>query len=470
MGAEVEVKDEESITKLSTKSRFRYNSPLVQVSLIGLVCFCCPGMFNALSGMGGGGQVDPTATNNANTALYTTFTVFGILGGGIYNILGPHLTLAAGCSTYVLYAGSLLYYNEQQHQGFVIIAGALLGIGAGLLWACEGAIMTSYPPPNRKGTYISLFWSIFNMGGVIGGLIPFILNYHRNKAASVNDATYIGFMCFMSAGTLLSFAILPPNRVVRNDGTRCTDIKYSSVSKEATEVLKLFTNWKMLLIVPAAWASNFFYSYQFNNVNAVLFNLRTRGLNNVFYWGAQMLGSIGIGYILDFSFQSRRMRGFVGISVVALLGTAIWGGGLANQLPYSHDRPQSEKLDFKDSSFAGPFVLYFSYGLLDAMFQSMVYWVIGALADDSQTLSRYSGFYKGVQSAGAAVAWQVDTHKVPLLSQLIVNWSLTTISYPLLVLLVMLAVKDDNKTEDEIVKEATVPSSNKDIKSTAIST
>ncbi|KAB2046810.1 hypothetical protein ES319_A13G001200v1 [Gossypium barbadense] len=333
MGAEVEVKDEESITKLSTKSRFRYNSPLVQVSLIGLVCFCCPGMFNALSGMGGGGQVDSTATNNANTALYTTFTVFGILGGGIYNILGPHLTLAAGCSTYVLYAGSLLYYNEQQHQGFVIIAGALLGIGAGLLWACEGAIMTSYPPPNRKGTYISLFWSIFNMGGVIGGLIPFILNYHRNEAASVNDATYIGFMCFMSAGTLLSFAILPPNRVVRNDGTRCTDIKYSSVSKEATEVLKLFTNWKMLLIVPAAWASNFFYSYQFNNVNAVLFNLRTRGLNNVFYWGAQMLGSIGIGYILDFSFQSRRMRGFVGISVVALLGTAIWGGGLANQLP-----------------------------------------------------------------------------------------------------------------------------------------
>lgn len=76
---------------------------------------------------------------------------------------------------------------------------------------------------------------------------------------------------------------------------------------------------------------------------------------------------------------------------------------------------------------------------------------------------RYSGFYKGVQSAGAAVAWQVDTHKVPLLSQLIVNWSLTTVSYPLLALLVMLAVKDDTKTEDETVKESNVTSSNKDI-------
>ncbi|XP_059667337.1 UNC93-like protein 1 [Cornus florida] len=439
-------------------SMFRYNSPLVQVGLIGLVCFCCPGMFNALSGMGGGGQVDPTAANNANTALYTTFAVFGILGGGIYNILGPHLTLFSGCSTYVLYAGSFLYYNHYHHQLFAIIAGAFLGIGAGLLWAGQGAIMTSYPPAHRKGTYISIFWSIFNMGGVIGGLIPFILNYNRSEAASVNDGTYIGFMVFMTIGTVLSLAILHPSRVIRDDGSRCTNIKYSSISVEAIEILKLFFNWKMLLIVPAAWASNFFYSYQFNNVNGVLFNLRTRGLNNVFYWGAQMLGSVMIGYVLDFSFKSRRMRGFVGIGIVGLLGTAIWGGGLANQLGYSHkDLPQ--KLDFKDSGskFAGPFVLYFSYGLLDAMFQSMVYWVIGALADDSETLSRYTGFYKGVQSAGGAVAWQVDTHKVSFLSQLVMNWSLTTISYPLLALLIFLAVKDDTKAEQESSKEVALP-------------
>ncbi|CAK9158270.1 unnamed protein product [Ilex paraguariensis] len=438
-------------------SIFRYNSPLVQVGLIGLVCFCCPGMFNALSGMGGGGQVDPTAVNNANTALYTTFAVFGILGGGIYNILGPHLTLFSGCSTYVLYAGSFLYYNHYHHQAFVIVAGAFLGAGAGLVWAAQGAIMTSYPPHDRKGTFISMFWSIFNMGGVIGGFIPFILNYHREEATSVNDGTYIGFMIFMSVGTILSLAILHPSRVVRDDESQCTNIKYSSVSVEIIEILKLFLNWKMLLIIPASWASNFFYSYQFNNVNGALFNLRTRGLNNVFYWGAQMIGSVFVGYIMDFSFKSRRKRGLVGIGVVGLLGTAIWGGGLAKQLEYSRQDMPKIKLDFKDGSdFAGPFVLYFSYGLLDAMFQSMVYWVIGALADDSEILSRYTGFYKGVQSAGGAVAWQVDAHKVPFLNQLTVNWVLTTISFPFLAVLIMLAVKDDNKAEQGTSKEVTI--------------
>lgn len=65
---------------------------------------------------------------------------------------------------------------------------------------------------------------------------------------------------------------------------------------------------------------------------------------------------------------------------------------------------------------------------------------------------RYVGFYKGVQSAGAAVAWQVDTHKVSFLSQLILNWVLTTVSYPLLVVLVLLAVKNEGE-EKEITKD-----------------
>ncbi|RZC17857.1 UNC93-like protein 1 [Glycine soja] len=438
-------------------SLFRYNSPFIQIVLIGLVCFCCPGMFNALSGMGGGGQVNSTASNNALTALYTTFAIFGIVGGGIYNILGPHLTLFAGCSTYVLYAGSFLYYNHYQHQFFAIVAGAILGVGAGLLWAAQGAIMTSYPPENRKGTYISIFWSIFNMGGVIGGLIPFILNYNRgDSAATVNDGTYIGFMVFMSVGAVLSLTILPASKVVRNDGTRCTNMLYSNVATESVEILKLFYNWKMLLIIPAAWSSNFFYTYQFNHVNKPQFNLRTRGFNNVFYWGAQMVGSVGIGYVMDFSFKSRRKRGVLGIGVVALLASAIWGGALANQI--NHD--SRVILDFKNSGsrYAGPFVLYFSFGLLDAMFQSMVYWVIGALANDSEILSRYAGFYKGIQSAGAAVAWQIDNHNVSAMAQLIVNWVLTTVSYPLLLVLIVLAVKQDTKGEEEPIKQV-APSS-----------
>ncbi|XP_062225071.1 UNC93-like protein 1 [Phragmites australis] len=446
-----EPEGEVEVSPPAKRGFLRYNSPLAQVSLLGLICFCCPGMFNALSGLGGGGQLDHTTADNANTALYACFAVFGVLGGAAHNLLGPRRTLLLGALTYPLYAASFLYYNHRHSQAFPVAAGAILGAGAGFLWAAQGAIMTSYPPPNRRGTYISLFWCLFNLGGVLGGLLPFSFNYHRgNDAASVNDGTYIAFMAFMLLGAALTLLVLPPRRIVRDDGTKATRVTYSSPATEFAEILALFANWKMLLVLPAAWASNFFYTYQFNNVNGVLFTLRTKGLNNVFYWGAQMLGSAGIGYFLDFGFASRRKRGLVGVAAVAVLGTAIWGGGLANQFRYT-DGKWEHLIDFKDGRrYAGPFLLYFSYGLLDAMFQSLIYWIIGALANDSQILSRYVGFYKGVQSAGAAVAWQVDTHKTSLISQLIVNWALMTVSYPLLALLVFLAVKDEDNSVSSV--------------------
>uniref|UniRef100_A0A0A9E7V7 UNC93-like protein 1 n=1 Tax=Arundo donax TaxID=35708 RepID=A0A0A9E7V7_ARUDO len=443
---------ESEVSPPSKRGLLRYNSPLAQVSLLGLICFCCPGMFNALSGLGGGGQLDHTTADNANTALYACFAVFGVLGGAAHNLLGPRTTLLLGALTYPLYAASFLYYNHRPgSQAFPVTAGALLGAGAGLLWAAQGAVMTSYPPPNRRGSYISLFWCLFNLGGVLGGLLPFSFNYHHgNDAASVNDGTYIAFMAFMLLGAALTLLVLPPRRIVRDDGTKATRVTYSSPATEFAEILVLFANWRMLLVLPAAWASNFFYTYQFNNVNGILFTLRTKGLNNVFYWGAQMLGSAGIGYFLDFGFSSRRKRGLVGVAAVAVLGTAIWGGGLANQLRYK-DGKLPDLIDFKDGHrYAGPFLLYFSYGLLDAMFQSLIYWIIGALANDSQILSRYVGFYKGVQSAGAAVAWQIDTRKTSLLSQLIVNWGLMTVSYPLLALLVFLAVKDEDSSVSSV--------------------
>jgi hypothetical protein len=36
-----------------------YASPKFQLGMVAFVCFLCPGMFNALSGLGGGGKADP---------------------------------------------------------------------------------------------------------------------------------------------------------------------------------------------------------------------------------------------------------------------------------------------------------------------------------------------------------------------------------------------------------------------------
>ena len=147
-----------------------YASPPFQLTLVAFVCFMCPGMFNAVSGLGGGGQFDASTADNASVALYSTFSVIGFFAGSIANRLGIKLTLSLGGMGYVLYIASFLSYNHNQNEGFVVFAGAMLGICAGMLWAAQGAIMMSYPPEQSKGRYISWFWMIFNLGAVIGGL------------------------------------------------------------------------------------------------------------------------------------------------------------------------------------------------------------------------------------------------------------------------------------------------------------
>ena len=62
----------------------------------------------------------------------------------------------------------------------------------------------------------------------------------------------------------------------------------------------------------------------------------------------------------------------------------------------------------QDSRFAGYCILYLFYGFLDAMWQTYAYWLMGALSNDPRKLAYFAGFYKGIQSAGAAVVWRMD--------------------------------------------------------------
>jgi MFS family permease len=155
-----------------------YASPQIQLLIVSFVCFLCPGMFNALSGIGGGGNVDTKAADDANTALYSTFAVVGFFAGTLTNVIGIKLALSFGGLGYCVYVASFLCYSHTANSGFTIFAGALLGVCAGLLWCAQGAIMMSYPPEGSKGKYISWFWMIFNLGSVIGSLVSLVSKLH----------------------------------------------------------------------------------------------------------------------------------------------------------------------------------------------------------------------------------------------------------------------------------------------------
>ncbi|KXT09399.1 hypothetical protein AC579_8489 [Pseudocercospora musae] len=431
-----------------------YASPKAQLILVAFVCFLCPGMFNALNGLGGGGQLNARASSDSNTALYSTFAVVGFFAGTIVNTIGIRWSLAFGGIGYSVYVSAYLCYNHTQNLGYITFSGALLGVCAGILWAAQGSIMMSYPLEKEKGRFISWFWMIFNMGGVIGSLVPLGQNIHSANNSTVSDGTYIGFLVLTLLGGALSWSLIDAKKVVRYDGSRVILIKHPSWKSELIglyETLKL--DPMVILLFPMFFASNWFYTYQFNGVNLAQFTTRTRALNNVLYWFMQIVGAFVFGNALDMGNFRRTTRAKLCWILLFALTFAIWGGGYAFQTGYTRAQVNTEgyeKKDWTSSGYVGPMFLYMFYGFYDAAWQTSVYWFMGAITNNSRRLANYAGFYKGIQSAGAAIMWRIDGEGLAYMSEFASCWALLAGSLVIALPVMLMQIRDTVPIEEDL--------------------
>ena len=434
-----------------------YSHPTTQVSLLGFVCFMCPGMYNALTGLGGGGQVDPTVNANATAALYATFAFFAFFSGSVNNMLGSKLTLMLGTWGYTLYIGAYLAYNIHPNAGgFVIAAGAILGICASLLWTAQGSLMMAYPTESQKGMYISIFWAIFNLGGVVGSAVSFGNNFN-STAGGVGNGTYIGFLILTLIGVVLPLAMVSPDKIIRTDGTKVQKVTHPSWRVEFMSLfVALKTDPYILLLFPMFFASNYFYTWQFNDYNGALFSIRARGLNNFVYWTSQIFGSWMIGYlVLDSPRLRRRTRAIIGWSIVFAFVWIVHGWAYSYQRTYNRAEEAVKgalKMDIYDSAYPAHVWLMIFYGLLDSMWQTNVYWLMGAMSNDPSKLAVFTGFYKSIQSAGAAGAWRADGVGLPYMNIFASTWALSAAGMLFALPMVLMRVKDHTEESDETLQ------------------
>ena len=414
-------------------------------------------MYNALSGLGGSGQVDPTVAANGNVALLSCTAATALFfAGPLFALIGPKLTFLLGGWTYALYSGSLLNFNHDGNGSFVIGAAAILGIGASLLWVVQGAIMTTYVPEAQKGRAIAAFWIIFNFGGGVGSLASFGLNYD-STSATVSDATYIALMIIMLVGWILGVFICSPKRVRLAQLLEAEEREKHGLKHILAAAVKTMAKWRVACMIPLFFSANVFYSYQQNYVNGETFNIRTRSLNGAFYWMAQMLGGLIIGIILDLPFLSRRNRAKVGWAFLLITGMAIWGGGYAFQ-KWENRRLAAglvQDIDYKDGSIStGPIFLYIFYGAYDAFWQGFSYWLIGTESNSAERAAILVAAYKTFQATGAAMAWRVTALGKPILTQLGMDWGLC-IGALIIVLPTVWTVSLTTKPENEVSADLT---------------
>ncbi|KAI8380530.1 major facilitator superfamily domain-containing protein [Choanephora cucurbitarum] len=428
-----------------------YNTPIVQIVLLGFVCLCGPGMFNALSGLGAGGSMsfNIALTDTSNGVLYSCLALVGLFSGSITNTLGVNKTLTIGSVGYVIYVSAFWVYDKKQVGEYVILSGAILGCLAALFWSAQGAIMMSYPEEKHKGKSVSVFWTIFNCGGIIGSLIALTMNAEKKQQVSISTSTYVVFIMIMLLGVLLSLLLAHPSQVNQTHSSIKAAQPTIDWRTEVKNTLTVWKEWRMLILIPAFLASNWFYAYQFR-VNSIYFDSSTRALNGLMYWTMEVLGSVMTGCFLDYHRFSRRIRGFIGLGVLFVVVNLVWSGGFAFQTRFEADFNQP--IHWDDQGFAGPFALFMMYGYADAIYQTYLYWLMGTMTNDPTSLARYAGFYKALQSIGAAIAFGIDASPIQLQWECLICWMLVFLSFPL-VFMVTCQISETNDVEAFSEKE-----------------
>jgi len=134
---------------------------------------------------------------------------------------------------------------------------------------------------------------------------------------------------------------------------------------------------------------------EFNVYNGYLFDIKARSLNSLLYWVAQIVGSILMAFLFDRKSISRRTRAFLGWSVLFVLcmGVHIWGYFYQKDFkrPVDGVVDTFPKTSIGDSSYAPKVILYIGFGLVDAMWQITVYWIMGAMSNDPRKLAHFTG-------------------------------------------------------------------------------
>ncbi|TFK49326.1 MFS general substrate transporter [Heliocybe sulcata] len=451
-----EAREEEQPAERPSGLKGFYYNPYTQISMVAIVCFTCPGLYNALLGLGGAGRINPDINDDANAALYATYAFFAFFAGSVNNVLGPRLTLFLGTTGYALGLGSYLAMNIHPNVGgFVIAAGAYEGLCAALLWTAEGCLMLAYPTESQKGTFIGVFWAIFNMGGVVGACVSLGQNFSSTvgPGSLVGNGTYIALLVLNICGVFLPLFLADPNKVVRTDGTRVHTPRQPTWKSEFRGLwIALKTDPLIIMLFPMFFASIWYYTWQFNDYNGTLFNIRARSLNNLVYWLAQIFGSLIVGWILDWTRLTRRARAFIGWCILLCLVFFVHGWAYVYQRGYTRESIAASptRMDIYDHGYAGRILLYTLCGVLDSVWQTTTYWIIGTMSNDAAKLAYFTGFYKSIQAAGCAGAFATDAVKLPYMNIFASTWALLVAGLIFTLPMIHMRVKNHTEPCDEM--------------------
>ncbi|OBZ77667.1 hypothetical protein A0H81_02721 [Grifola frondosa] len=360
-------------TTMEIKYPAFYTKPMTQVVIVGMTCFATVGMFSAISSFGAGGTEDVVLSDTSLGVYFGMFALTGLVSGAVCN-----------ASKLKELDGSL------SSQARFLVSLCIIGVRAGL-------DHDELPTREGQGKGIRAYWAIFQSGSFIGSLIALGINVRHDGLTAVATSTYIVFLVIIFVGIASSFLVLPPNRVIRADGTIVKLEAASAPHEEIIGMWNLLKDWRIFALLPMFFASNYFYAYQ--------------GAR----WPDRWCAANGLPRARH-EIPAPARAGYFGLAVVATMTIIVWSISLSWQVTFTRkDDIPANLINYKDKAYRGKGALYFFYFFLDACYQALAYWILGALTNDPFKLARYAG-HTGPCRGGAG-GFAMDAVATPLLNE-----------------------------------------------------
>ncbi|KAI0025941.1 hypothetical protein F4780DRAFT_789418 [Xylariomycetidae sp. FL0641] len=398
--------------------QLRYHSPFVQNLINGLCVAAAAGIYVSLNLLGaGGGRPDSASlVQVVNATLCSVWFFSACFGGTILNLLGPGLTMCIGVQCYVVYVGSLWYFDEVGLEAYPLAAGVIIGIGAGMVFITSGYISLSYPEEDEKGFYVTTVLNMQSTGSMLSGIIPVVINRHADTVAGVPRSVYIAFIAIMALCGFSGLLLRKPQKLKRDDGSTVAVDPARGVWEELSANLLIFKDWKLLAMLPAFLPCETYLVYS-GSVNAYHNNLRARSLLSMMAFLIQLPCGYGLQCILDNKRWQRRTRALVGLTVVAVPMIVAWIWEIIRTRNYDRSVPVVRATDWSDPEFGWIFVLFVLTWVSCSLWMYVVMYFIGAITNSPQALTHYNGVFRGFLGAGEAIAFGVDSIGVPFVKE-----------------------------------------------------
>ncbi|PWN86791.1 duf895 domain protein membrane protein [Acaromyces ingoldii] len=400
-----------------------YRSVLLQIILVGLVSFSQPGIWNALNGLGAGGEEEPYLVNTANALTYGIMIFGCTLAGGVVNKIGAKWTLVIGVIFYTPYASSLYCNNRFGNEWYVIFGAALCGIGASLFWASEAYIAVGYPSEAQRGRLIGIWMGLRSSAPIIAGAISVSLNIGRSTAGKVSPDTYLALIGIQCIGLPLALLLSPESKVRRPDGTGVPHLRRTTVKEEIKGIWHTMRLPHVVLLIPIFVMGEWGGVSQGNYLTKY-FSVRSRALAQLLTAIISVIADLSVGFVADTRWLgNQRQRARFLWAFFAIFTSALWIWQTITQVRFSRD---PTPVDYKGSSgrFNSAFAVYLLWKFAYEGQVVFLYWLIGTYPIAKGTLPRAVGVLRTYESVGSCFSFIVGATHWPNLNQSLLSLAL----------------------------------------------